>query len=219
MKKLIFTVTLAIVVVSSCVNNGKKTEITGAKKVKINKNEATVRYHKIDSKSHLFWKASHIGGVQPRYGKVSLKKAEALVNENRLTNLVTELNMSSLTVENFKDEKSKKKLTQHLQSNDFFKISTFPTSKFELTAIEEINGMYDSKITGNLTILETTKSITFKAEIKISENEIAIKSEDFVIDRTNWDLTYNTEGTKGVPTDYLISNTIGFTIDVSLNNY
>jgi len=218
MKKLIFTVMVLGTVLSSCNNNGGKVETANAKKVEISKNEATVIYNKFNSESHIEWRASHLGGVQHRYGKISLKSAEFLVNNNKLTNLIAEIDMSSFTVENFKDKESKDKLTHHLQSDDFFKISSFPTSKFELTNVENLKGEYNSLVTGNLTILDVTKSITFKANVLITENKISLKSEDFAVNRTDWGLTYHTEGTEGVPTDYLISNDIGFTIDVSLTN-
>ena len=69
---------------------------------------------------------------------------------------------------------------------------------------------------GNLTMLDVTKSITINANVKVSENEVSVKSEDFKINRTDWGLSYNTEGTAGVPVDYLIANDIGFTIDVTI---
>jgi polyisoprenoid-binding protein YceI len=72
-------------------------------------------------------------------------------------------------------------------------------------------------LTGNLTIMDITKSITFKANVSVSDANISVKSEDFAVNRTDWNLTYNTEGTAGVPVDYLIANDVGFTIDVTLN--
>ena len=71
-------------------------------------------------------------------------------------------------------------------------------------------------VTGNLTILDVTKSITFKANISINENEVSVISEDFSIDRTEWGLTYHVEGSEGVPVDYLIANDIGFTINLTV---
>ena len=127
------------------------------------------------------------------------------------------MDMASLTVENFPEGAAEKgKLTGHLQSGDFFNIEKYPTSKFVLTKREGTAGEYNSRITGNLTMLDVTKSITFIANVKVSENEVSVKSEDFKINRTDWGLSYNTEGTAGVPVDYLIANDIGFTIDVTI---
>lgn len=125
--------------------------------------------------------------------------------------------MSTLTVENFPEGSSQiAKLKGHLQSADFFNISKYPTAKFELTNLEKTTGNFNSKVTGNLTIKDVTKSISFNANIKISSTEVSIQSEDFSVNRTDWGLSYNTEGTAGVPVDYLIANNIGFTINVIL---
>ena len=69
----------------------------------------------------------------------------------------------------------------------------------------------------NLTILDVSKSISFKANLDISDTKISVNSEDFSINRTDWGLTYNTEGTVGIPVDYLNANDIGFSIDVSMS--
>lgn len=137
-----------------------------------------------------------------------------MVNNNQLSNVIVDMDMSSFTVDNFEDAESKNKLTGHLKSDDFFKISTFPTSKFELTSLEESTGDFNSLISGNLTILDVTKNISFEANVNVSANEVSIKSKDFVVDRRDWGLSYNTEGTTGVPTDYLISDEVGFTINI-----
>lgn len=214
MKQTILMLTVIAAMMSSCADNGKKAETKDAEKVEISKNETTVIYSQVDQASFLDWRASHLGGVQPRYGKVYVKTAEILVNNDQITNASIEIDMTTFTVENFEDEDSKNKLTGHLQSDDFFQISTYPISKFELTNIEASEGDFNAKVTGNLTILDVTKSITFNANIAVSADEVSIKSEDFVVNRTDWGLVYNTEGTEGVPVDYLISNDIGFTIDV-----
>ena len=206
--------TVVAAMLGSCADNGKKTETKDAEKVEINKNETTTVYNKVDPGSFLDWRASHLGGVQPRYGKVYVKSAEILVNDNKITNAMIEMDMATFTVESFEDEDSKNKLTGHLQSDDFFQISAYPVSLFELTNIKASEGDFNSIITGNLTILDVTKSITFNANIAVSADKVSIKSEDFVVNRTDWGLVYNTEGTEGVPVDYLISNDIGFTIDV-----
>jgi polyisoprenoid-binding protein YceI len=217
MKKTTLVVLVIGAVLASCSNNGKKVDANDAEKVELVKNEITQEFKTIKEGSYLDWRASHFGGAEPRFGKISLSGVEFLVNNNQLTNAKVIVDMSSITVENFgDDEESKNKLTGHLQSDDFFKVSTYPTSTFELTKVEEAQGDFNSLITGNLTILDTTKSISFNANITISENEIAIKSEDFAIDRRDWGLKYNVEGTEGVPIDYIVANDIGFTIDVTL---
>lgn len=51
---------------------------------------------------------------------------------------------------------------QHLKSEDFFNASAFPTIKFQSTAITADGE--DFELTGDLTIKEMTKSVTFDVE-------------------------------------------------------
>ncbi|MDA3882878.1 MAG: hypothetical protein PF481_06315, partial [Bacteroidales bacterium] len=57
---------------------------------------------------------------------------------------------------------------------------------------------------------------TFLANVFVADSSVSIASEDFSVDRRKWGLNYNTEGTKGVPVDYLIANDVGFTIYVTV---
>ncbi len=217
MKKIFLSVLIIGAFLSSCSTNGKKAETKDAKEVKIVKNNQTISFQTIKNGSYINWRATHLGGVQERYGKVYFKKAKILVNEGRISNASILIDMSTLTVESFPEGAEEiAKLTGHLKSPDFFNIEKYPYSKFELTGVQESNGDYNSLVTGNLTILDVTKSISFNANINISDNEVSIKSENFSVDRKNWGLTYNTEGTKGVPVDYLISDDISFTINLIL---
>jgi polyisoprenoid-binding protein YceI len=216
MKKIILSAVVFAAVLTSCSDGGTKVESKEAEVVEVKTTETTETFTVVGEGSHVDWRAAHLGGVQPRFGKIMVGNAEVLTNNNKLTNAVIEMSMASFTVENFEDEESKMKLTGHLQGDDFFKVEAHPTSIFELTSIEDQAGDYNSKLTGNLTILGATKSISFLANVSTSDNAVSVKSEDFVIDRTEWGLVYNVEGTEGVPADYLISNDIGFTVDVNM---
>jgi len=218
MNKAIAYLVMAGILMTSCADNGKKTEAKEAQKVETAKTSNTINYTTVKEASKVEWRASHLGGVQKRFGKVSLKDASFSAIDNALVNTNVTLDMETLTVENFPaDAPEKAKLTGHLKSADFFNIEQYPTSKFELTKTEPSNGDFNTKLTGNLTILNETKSISFLANVSVSKNEITIVSEDFAVDRTDWGLSYNIEGTEGVPVDYLISNDIGFTINVTVS--
>ncbi len=217
MKKIILSVFIMGTLLTSCSNNEKKAETTEAQEVAASQSESATAVTIIKGGSHITWRATHLGGVSPRYGKVSLKSAEFVVDNGTLTNAMILMDMASLTVESFPEgDEQIEKLRGHLLSDDFFKVSTYSTSKFELTSIEATAGDYNSKVTGNLTMLDQTKSITFSANVTISDNEVSVTSEDFSVDRQDWGLSYHTEGEEGVPTDYLIADDIAFKIDVTL---
>ncbi len=217
MNKTILMTFALLAFLSSCSNNGNKAETQDAQKVEVTENSATTSFNTIAAGSHLNWRASHLGGMQKRFGTVNLKSANAKVNNGKLSNATVLIDMNTLVVKSFPEGAPQgPKLTGHLKSADFFNAATYPTAKFELTKLTPAQGDYNSTVTGNLTILDITKSITFKANINITGDKVSIKSEDFSVDRKDWGLTYHTEGTPNVPTDYLIADDIGFTIDVTL---
>lgn len=217
MKKVLVSALMVSAFMVSCSESGTKTEAKEAVEVEVTQTETTESYTTVAEGSHVEWRASHLGGVQPRFGKIMVKNAEVMTTDNAVTNATVVIDMNNFTVENFEDQASIDKLTGHLKSDDFFKVAAHPVSTFELATIEAQEGENNAKVTGNLTILGVTKSISFNANVMVSDASVSIKSEDFVVNRTDWGLTYNTEGTEGVPADYLISNDVGFTIDVTVN--
>ena len=202
---------------ASCGTEGTKVDANEAENVELNQTEETITFTTVEEGSHLEWRGAHLGGLQPRFGKVFIQSAEVLVNDNKVTNASIVIDMKSITVENFGDDTvSTQKLTGHLQTPDFFDTENHSTSKFELTKTEANEGDFNSKVTGNLTILDSTKSISFLANIEVSNDNVTVKSEDFVVNRKDWGMSYHAEGTEGVPANYLVSDEIGFTIDVIL---
>ncbi|MFT4681945.1 MAG: polyisoprenoid-binding protein YceI [Polaribacter sp.] len=183
-----------------------------------NANSATsVSYTTIVDGSSMDLRATHFGGVEPRFGKIYIMKAKVRVTDKMVESAIVVFDMKSFTVENFDDEASKVKLTRHLQNEGFFNVREYSSSTFELTKIESLDGKFNSSLTGNLTILDVTKSIAFMANVDISDDEMNIVSEDFAIDRRDWGIKYNVEGTEGVTVDYIVANEIGFTINVRIS--
>jgi len=217
MKKIVISLFVLGVIFTACKDSGKKVETKEAQEVEVVKKAETVTYSTVKTGSELKWRASHLGGTGARFGRTSLKKASILLNDNKITNATFVMDITTLSVDNFDDAEQKGKLEGHLKSPDFFNIEKFPNATFELTKVEEKSGDHNSIITGNLTILETTKSISFSANIKVTENSVNISSEDFSVNRQDWGLSYHTEGDAGVPRDFLIANEVGFTIDVTVN--
>lgn len=217
MNKIVLSLAVIGLALTSC-SDGTQVEASDAANVNLIENAKTITYGNVDESSKLDWGASHLGGAAPRFGIISLKSAEFLVNDNLLTNANVEIDMSTLRVDNFgEDTASQNQLTGHLVSADFFDVPNHPTSSFELTGIESIEGDFNSTLTGNLTIMNISKSISFKANVDVSDNEVSMKSEKFILDRTDWELVYNIEGSEGVPIDYIISNDLEFTIDVTVS--
>jgi polyisoprenoid-binding protein YceI len=79
------------------------------------------------------------------------------------------------------------KLTTHLMSPDFFGVKSNPKAKFTSTKVEKSGTDYT--VTGDLTMIGQTKSITFPAKIAFAGGALTVSSS-FTIDRTQWGMTY-----------------------------
>jgi polyisoprenoid-binding protein YceI len=79
------------------------------------------------------------------------------------------------------------RVTAHLKNADFFDVPKFPTSTFTVTSIEPTNSQ--QLVTGNLELHGVTKSISFPADIQITDDEVTVKA-DFAINRRDFNINY-----------------------------
>lgn len=215
MKKIIITGFAFAALLSSCGEVENKIEAEAAKEVKKEEvKSTTVEYSTVKEGSVVNWLGSHLGGVGAHNGTVTISEATLTVTDNKLANADFTLDMTSIkSIDLAEKPEDHAKLVGHLSNEDFFNVASFANANFALTSIEAVDGgEYNSKVTGNLTILGVDKSITFNSDVNIGENEVTIASEKFTIDRTQWGNEFNKEGTEGMPTDYIISNNITVSI-------
>lgn len=129
---------------------------------------------------------AHVGEKpDPNLRKGSFGKltGTAVVEENTLKSLKAEIETESLTTDI-------DKLTNHLKSPDFFNVREHPKVTFQSTSVEpEEAGKV--KITGDLTLLGKTESISFPATVSFDDG-LALKAE-FEIDRTKFGMDYGTD--------------------------
>ncbi len=201
----------------SCGSEEHHVEAHEAKKVE-QKTVTTnaVTYNKIQDGSTVNWKGSIVGGIKSHNGVLKLKKAEVVADENGIEKAKVTIDMKSIhSLDIPTTEQDYIDLVGHLNSPDFFNTSQFPEADFEITDIKKKE---ENKyaVTGNLTLMGVTKSITFDADIKTTPKAIHIKSEPFTIDRTQWGVNFHSEGTPGIPTNRIISNDITLEIDATI---
>lgn len=119
----------------------------------------------------------------PRTGTFNRFHGEAKAAGGKLDSVTIEIETESLKTEI-------DKLTNHLKSPDFFDVRQHPKATFKSTKIEPADaGMVT--ITGDLTLLGTTKSITFPAKVTV-ENDVNLITE-FTIDRTEFGMDYGAD--------------------------
>ena len=218
MKKIIITGLAFTAILASCGGGENKVEAETAKTVHVEAVKSTTETFKtIKEGSVVKWMGSHLAGVGAHNGSVNVKEGEVVINDGKIDNATFTIDMNSIhTFDYDKGTEDYGKLVGHLGSDDFFDVAKFATASFVLTNVEPIEGEYNAKVTGNLTILGQERSITFEANITISDNEVTIKSQPFTIDRTQWGVEYNKEGTVDLNPDFIISNEITFTIETTV---
>lgn len=90
------------------------------------------------------------------------------------------------------------KLTGHLRSDDFFKVEEHPTATFEADSFTPTDSAGATHmVTGNLTMLGTTKSVSFPATVEVQDSVVTAKA-DFIINRKDWGIVYT-----GAPDDLI----------------
>ncbi|MFO0658952.1 MAG: YceI family protein [Polyangiaceae bacterium] len=93
------------------------------------------------------------------------------------------IDMSSMTTDS-------EKLTGHLKSAEFFDVAKIPEAKFTSTAIKAGGDKGASHtVTGNLDLHGVSKSISFPANIKVTDSGVEVSAE-FGINRKDFNITY-----------------------------
>jgi len=184
MKKIILLVAITATVFASCIGEKKeKTAIKEAVKVTVN----AENLNNVDvTASVLNWEGSKPTGAHN--GTVALKSGGLLVEAGTLTQGVFVVDMNSITNTDMAGSNGAAKLEGHLKASDFFDVAVYPTAKFVITSVVDTDGKL--AVTGNLTIKNTTKSITIPATIATAEGITTFKSETFTIDRTDFGVVY-----------------------------
>ena len=102
---------------------------------------------------------------------------------------------------------SKEKLDNHLKNKDFFNIGQFPSAQLSTKGFDGKN------LTGDLTIKEITKEITFPATLNIQPNSITGKA-NFTINRTDYGILYGSGNFFDIAKDKIISDEIEFNVSI-----
>lgn len=133
--------------------------------------------------SKLEWTAAkvsltHQGGFKKFSGVVALSP-----DGKDLTNIDVDIETASI----FSDNDT---LAGHLKSADFFNVEKYPKAKFVSTDIKAGGKDGDTHtITGNLTLLDVKRSVTFGAVVKIADGKLSATSK-FQINRQDWGIKY-----------------------------
>lgn len=135
---------------------------------------------------------SHIGTLKFKSGKIIIKDDSVMVGGTFT------VDMSTLNDFDLADEPSrKKKLEDHLLSEDFFEADKYPTATLTITQVEpnvpQAPNTENYKVHADLTIKGKTNNVTFLATVN-TDGGYLTGGAQFNIDRTQWGVTYHSAG-------------------------
>ncbi|WP_205513840.1 YceI family protein [Longitalea arenae] len=151
-------------------------------------------------------------------GKFKLSSGSVAVANNQITGGSFTIDIKSMDLEQ-KGGMFDSKLRPHLMSGDFFDANKFGTARFEITGVQPytpsgtdtsiVDGA-NFTVSGNFTLRDVTKNISFPARVDLDGNTLKATS-NFDIDRTQWQMRYGNNKTLG---DKFISEKVNIELDL-----
>ncbi|WP_044399166.1 YceI family protein [Lacinutrix sp. Hel_I_90] len=202
----ILTVVALGAAVTGCKNGAEEAKTGDAEVVKEVMVEAS--YKAIPEESMIMWTANKVVGGHS--GTINVANGVAQTKGNELVGGNFIFDISTLENTDIEDAEEKAKLEGHLKSADFFDAETFPNATFEITNVD------GNMVSGNLKMKGIEKNVTFPAQIGMNGDMMTIISDTFTIDRTEWDIKYNS-GKFADPAklgDYMIKDDVELKVSI-----
>ena len=186
MKKIMMAVVIISTVLFSC-KGEKKEKVVVKEEVKVE--EATIVNNVDLTTSVMTWKGTKPTGSHD--GIVSFSSGGMIVENGVLKEGEFVIDMSTIKNLDMEGSDGAGKIEKHLKAADFFDVEMYPTSKFVITSVLDVEG--NTAVTGNLTIKDVTKSITIPATVSTTDGITTFKSELFNIDRADFNVKYGSK--------------------------
>ena len=131
--------------------------------------------------------------------------------------------MNSIVNLDLKDEGMNSRLVGHLKSADFFDVEKYPTASFVITKVSRLKSTSTGaakmthRIEGNLTMKGITKPVTFDASVNVTGGKLSATTESFVINRTLWNVNYQSKSIFAGLKDQFINDDITLSVKLASN--
>lgn len=154
----------------------------------LNTSSGMVANHVIlDEASSIVWEGSKIVGGK-HVGTIAIKESSLIFNGSELIGGSFLMDMTSIKNTDL-DGGSAAKLEGHLKSEDFFGVSKYPNSTFNISKVKPGEEADEYHVTGDLTIKSTTLPISFPVVISWDADR-AMGKATITVDRADFDVRY-----------------------------
>lgn len=196
MKKNVLKITLlSIIAVFAYSCKGNERAETGDAQDKMEATSEVTTYVADTEGSQIEWEGGKLTGIHTGY----LNIAKGYINldeNNEIAGGEFVIDMNTITVTDLEGE-WKDRLEGHLkgtvegQEGDFFNVNKYPTGNFVITGMEVAEGK--TWISGNLTLKEITRNVKFPVNLSLDGDKLILQSEEFAVDRTEWDINFRSQ--------------------------
>jgi len=215
MKKLLFLSVIATLVFACKPKSADEAKTGEAQKAA----ESSGTVYAVNENSVVSWR-----GIKPtgeHVGTVMVSDGQVMVEDGALSAGSITIDLNSIVNSDLEGDMNAR-LVGHLKSEDFFFTEKFPTAQFEIVSMEKFSGSAaegeltpSHEVTGNLTMRGETKSITFPAAISVTDEMVSVKTNEFAIDRTLWNVNFKSKKIFAELKDDFIDDMINLRFDVT----
>lgn len=148
-------------------------------------------------------------------GTIKVQNGDLLVSRGQLISGTIHLDMTSVSVNNLKDPGAKSDLESHLKDSDFFDVKRHPAGTFKIDEVLPSNlPEFNWVVSGELTLKGKTNRVNIPVKMTISDKEIRAQSANFVINRTQWGINFQS-GILGTVKDKVIEDIVPLSLTLS----
>jgi polyisoprenoid-binding protein YceI len=173
----------------------------------------TKKFEVVSAQSNIDWTGRKVTGSHN--GTISIKSGTLFLENDKFIGGNFIIDTSSVKILDITDPATNAQFAGHLASDDFFATDNFPEASFIITDVNYLNG-HDYIITGNLTIKDITNSVSFLADVQITDDVITATGK-IIVDRTKYDIKFRSGNFFTNLGDTLIYNE--FELDVKLTSF
>jgi polyisoprenoid-binding protein YceI len=176
--------------------------------------QTATRYTLVANQSTLQWRGENLLG-SGHEGTIQISSGDLTVENTVVKKGVFVIDMNTIRNTDMKDAGSQRDLEEHLKGDDFFAVSKFPQAMFSILKLTTVFGTQDNFILeGLLSIRGISQPVKFPATITRTTDLIHAKA-DIVIDRLQWNITYESKTIFTSLKDGAIKDQIQISVDLT----